>query len=158
MIEVSVHFKRTFYWGLCLARFQGDHANRYQVNFWKNYLKKSHNISYTYRNWIPFCICMCKSRLCYCNLHYSDSHGCGWYTRPHLKSLKVNKKRVKIKKNPRKKLQEIFRLRRDSSPLPLVTSWSMVTTEIRSTMQENRKFSSQQEPWCISAMTVLVFR
>ena len=37
---------------------------------------------------------MCKSRLCYCNLHYSDSHGCGWYTRPHLKSLKVNKKRL----------------------------------------------------------------
>ena len=33
MIEVSVPFKCTFYWSLCLAPFQGNHANRYQLNF-----------------------------------------------------------------------------------------------------------------------------
>ena len=41
MIEVSIRFKRTFYQSLCPAPFQVDHANRYQLNFWKKLLKKN---------------------------------------------------------------------------------------------------------------------
>ena len=40
MIEVSIRFKRTIYQSLCPAPFEVDHANRYQLNFWKKLLKK----------------------------------------------------------------------------------------------------------------------
>ena len=36
MIELSIRFKRTFYQSLSPVLFQVGHANRYQLNFWKN--------------------------------------------------------------------------------------------------------------------------
>ena len=48
-------------------------------------IKARQDTLHTYCNWVPVCICMCKTRLCCCSLHYNDMHAYCWYTRLHLK-------------------------------------------------------------------------